>query len=127
METIIETTETIVINSLQEIYDLAGSHQITGQELFNQRTYIDGKGWTAIKLTYEFKQWLANEIAIRLGGRYNTINDVRRALMGVHPPQHWGLQRFLVADYGKGAYISYCAGQDQTWESNQIRKYLRKV
>ena len=42
-------------------------------------------------------------------------------------PQHWALSRMFVKKYGEApASISYCAGQDYTYEMGQLRKYLAR-
>lgn len=91
MKTTIETIEVFEINSLQEIYDLVGDHQITAQELLNGRAYLEGKGWSTIRLTYEFKSWLCDTLAGKIGGRGNTMQNTRAKLMRQTVPQHWAL------------------------------------
>lgn len=124
METITKTIP--VLSSLQEVWGAVGNHQVTGQELLNERTYIEGIGWTEISIPLEFRREIARNISEMLGGRQWTKDQVYRVLLGQRP-QHWGLSRFLLSNYGKGPRLSYCAGQDQTWESNAIRTYLKNL
>lgn len=113
------------LKNLDQVYKLAGKHQVTAQELLNDRLYIDGKGWSEVKLTPEFRVNLVNNILDILGGRTNTRQQMERRLM-FEKPQHWGLGRILLSNYNnKGARLSYCAGQDMTWELREIRNALK--
>lgn len=120
------TKEIIQFDTLEEILN-ATDHQINAQELLNERMYLNGMGWTDVELSPELKERIVFEIADLLGGRYSTRQDVIRSLKRNHP-QHWGLERILVEKYGDSApVLSYCAGQDYTWETNKIRTYLKNL
>lgn len=67
-------TKTIpVVLSLQQVLEIA-DHQVTAQELLNERLYIKGQGWGEISLAPEFRVQIAENIAERLGGRQATKN-----------------------------------------------------
>lgn len=114
-----------VFESLNEVL-AATDHQITAQELLNGRMYLNGSGWTDIELSNTLKEQVANEVSELLGGRNNTKAQVKRALLH-RRPQHWGLERVILEKYGKEPFLSYCAGQDYTWETNNIRTYLKNL
>lgn len=116
-----------IISTLKQVWDLS-DNQVTAQELLNGRLYLKGEGWTSVLLTNDFRNEIAENIAERLGGRQNTKNQVARVLKrNPHVPQHWGLSRFILQQVGERFYIGYVAGQDQQWESNEIRTYLKNV
>ncbi len=112
------------INSLQQAYDLCKGHQVTAQELINGRAYINGEGWQDIELDSDFKSQLADLLSELYGGHSKTKNAVYNTLK-YGTPQHWGLSRTFIEDYGTGAQIKYCAGQDYIWECNAIRTALK--
>ena len=100
--------------------------QLNAQDLLNGRIDIKFKGWVSVQLTPEFREELANLIAIVLGGHYATKQRVIRSLTYGNP-QHWGLERIFV-EYSKTLkchYLTYCAGQDYPYECNEIRTYLK--
>lgn len=111
-------------NSLQDIFNDAGTHQVTAQELLNGRSHVCGK-WQEIKLTDELRREICHTLSEMYGGRTATKQRVFRNLMHERR-QHWGLQRTVIFDYGKGAHLTYIAGQDQVWENNEIRKALKQ-
>ncbi len=112
------------INSLQQAYDLCKGHQVTAQELINGRAYINGEGWQDIELSHEFKCQLSALLSELFGGHQKTKNSVYRTLL-YGTPQHWGLGRAVIEDYGTGARLTYIAGQDYIWEQNAIRTALK--
>ena len=112
-------------NTLQEIYDAADG-QVTFQEVNNGRLHLKKGGWSEIEISEELLDTLRLRVADIFGGHAPTKSRVYNALKW-RSPQHWGLQRMLLQCYSKGAYFSYCAGQDQQWESNVIRTYLKKL
>jgi hypothetical protein len=116
------------ITSLEDIFKLVDEHtQVTAQDLINRRLYLKGEGWGNITLSDDFSRSFAENISQRLGGRSHTKEAVKRAIMWRHP-QHWGLSRFILQQYKNGApFIGYVAGQDQQWESNVIRTYLKNL
>jgi len=111
-------------NYLQDIFNDAGTHQVTAQELLNGRTHIKGQ-WQEITLTDELRREICHTLSEMYGGRATTKQRVFSNLMQGRR-QHWGLQRTVICDYGKGARLRYIAGQDQVWENNEIRKALKQ-
>ena len=115
--------------NLNEVFEAAKPHQVTAQELLNGRTYLDVNGWTEIKISEKLKETIISTIAENAGGRENTKIKTYRTLR-MERPQHWAIERFLLSRYPQvkngNAYLSYCAGQDQTWEMRELRKHLAK-
>lgn len=119
------------IKNLKQAYSFCNSynksHQITVQELLNGRLHHHTKGWSDIKLDYEFKKEVIEKVVDSLGGWNRTKSDIRYTLLNENR-QHWGLDRFVVEWYKKiwkEPKIVYCAGQDQTWEMKEIRNALK--
>lgn len=117
--------------TLDQVFKAAGG-KVTAQRLLNGRLYLEGKGWTAVKITDELRESIISTIAETVGGHAKTkvrvYNTLRREM-----PQHWALDRFLLQKYDhckeakeRGAFFDYCAGQDQTWEMRELRKHLAK-
>ena len=122
METITQTKK--LFSNLNEVLSNAGT-QVTAQQLINRRIYINNEGWQDIELTEEFNNHLADQIAETLGGHRATKESIKLNLMYARP-QHWGLNRVLLVQYGESApRFTYCAGQDYTAETNTIRKALK--
>lgn len=123
----IEPEKVFIFDNLTDVYNAADS-QLTIQDLLNQRIYLKGRGWSTIIITREFRNYIAENISDRLGGRGNTKEVVKNALQRQYPPQHWGLARFTVERYGDSKpRIGYIAGQDSTWEYKEIRTYLKNI
>lgn len=112
----------MTINNLNEAYELSGN-QLTVGSLLHGRIYIDGEGWSTVELSPEFRTQLAEMIAQTLGGWHSTRAHIAD-LLSYSSPNHWGLDRIIVAKYGDKVYLTYVAGQDHVWETRQIRKYL---
>lgn len=111
-------------NTYAEILAASGN-QVTGQELINRRLYLKDGGWQTIELSENLADTLARDISNILGGRIATKKAVYNTLV-YSKPQHWGLSRILLEQYGDSpARLSYCAGQDYTWECNAIRSKLK--
>lgn len=99
--------------------------QVTAQQLLNGRMYLKNKGWNNIKLTDELKEVIINSIVEILGGQRKTKEIIYRKLHN-EKPQHWGLDRIFISQYKKHpARLSYCAGQDYTWEVREIRNAIK--
>tara|TARA_R110002020_G_scaffold328142_1_gene544061 strand:+ start:728 stop:1093 length:366 start_codon:yes stop_codon:yes gene_type:complete len=114
------------INSLEKAFKVSGS-QVSAQELLNGRMYLKTTGWSKVNLTEEFRNQLCDMLTIQIGGRHATKEIVERCLR-FRSPQHWALGRFFLSKYKKSnARISYCAGQDATWEMKQLRNYLKAI
>lgn len=113
-----------VYTSLDQIYEDAQPHQVTGQELLNGRTHICGQ-WQVINLSDELREQVISKIAETAGGRQATKVKVYNALR-YGRPQHWALSRFLLVKYSNPAHFSYCAGQDMTYEMRDLRNSLKK-
>lgn len=119
------TTQTNVFSSYEEILQATKGHQVTAQELINQRTYITGEGWQNIDLAPKFRQKLAEDIAACLGGRENTRNSIANTIRHGRP-QHWGLGRIFIEQHnGNAPRLSYCAGQDHPSEIKTIRNAIK--
>ena len=88
-------------------------------------TFI-GTPWSSkIKLTDELKEQICDQVSELLGGHHSTRVKVYNNLMS-NTPQHWGLDRILVEQYGKSpAKLKYCAGQHYSEELNTIRTFLK--
>jgi predicted RNA methylase len=124
--TVIPEKTLVVISSLNELYKLAGAHQVTAQEVLNSRTYINGQ-WQEVVFTDEVRQEVIDKLVQTIGGHQATKVTVRRSLE-YRRPQHWAIARFLLSKYGdKDAHFSYCAGQDMTWEMRKVREYLKVI
>ena len=114
-----------IYRSLDEIFTDAKDHQVTGGELLNRRTHICGQ-WQAINLSDELREKVISTIAETIGGHAKRKNRVYSVLR-YGRPKHWTLDRFLLSKYGDSpARLSYCAGQDQTWEMRDAREQLTK-
>lgn len=112
------------IKTLDELYKLAGSSQVTAQEILNGRTHILGE-WQDVKFSEELKEEVISKIVESAGGQEKTKSQMFYSLRNERP-QHWALARFLLVKYeDRPAYISYCAGQDMTWEMKELRKKLK--
>ena len=124
----IEKKEIPHFDTLSEIFEAAKSngsqHQVTGQELINGRTHVFGH-WQEIHLSDELRQNICNDIAETLGGQSKTKAQIKNVLR-FGRPQHWGLNRVFIEKYTGDAYLKYCAGQDQVWETREIRKALNR-
>ena len=101
-------------------------YQLSVQQLLNNRVHLKNKGWTAIKLTDELTTEIIERTVEILGGHYKTRSTVENALK-FREVQHWTLERMFVNDYGSGAKISYCAGQDYTSEMNTGRTAIKAM
>lgn len=110
-------------NTLDEIFKDARTHQVTAQELLNGRTHVNGE-WQAIALSNSLRKQICECLSEMFGGRKGTKQRVYTTLM-YSRPQHWGLARAVISDYGKGARLEYMAGQDQPWENKEIRNALK--
>ena len=114
------------INSLDKAWKVAGS-QTSAQHLLNGRMYLKTTGWSKVNLTDDFKRQLCDMLTIQIGGIHATKQTVERCLL-FRSPQHWALDRFFLSKYNKSnARISYCAGQDATWEMRDLRNYLKAI
>lgn len=113
------------LETLEQIYDeISSYHQVTAQELLNGRTYLPETGWSDVELSFPMKVEIVNRIVEIAGGREKQKTSMRFRLMQERP-QHWALDRFVVAKYSVVKLI-YIAGQDQSYEMKQLRKYLSK-
>lgn len=110
--------------TLEELYQDAHPAQLTAQAILNGRGILHGT-YQDFQISPELREQVVDKLTDSIGGRGDTPNRVRRSLAWERP-QHWGLERFLLVKYGdRPAYLSYCAGQDQTWEMREIRNYLK--
>lgn len=123
MKTIEKTL--IQFNTLSEVLK-ATDHEVNAQELLNGRMYLNDLGWTDIELSDSLKEKVASDVSEVLGGRSATKAQVKRSLLH-RRPQHWGLERVILENYAGEPFLSYCAGQDYTWETNKIRTYLKNI
>ncbi len=112
-------------DTLKEVLS-ATDHQVNARELLNGRMYLNGLGWSDIELSPKLKEQVASDVSELLGGRSNTKAQVMRTLLH-RRPQHWGLGRVILENYSGTPFLSYCAGQDYSWETNQIRTYLKNL
>lgn len=120
------------IKSLVHAKKIVGNNvQLNAQDLINRSLYVPKKGWTKFKLSDDCKLELANHVSLILGGRNTTKTRVFNNIL-FNKPQHWGLQRIIINrrtnqqdKRKKILYVDYCAGQDYTWETNEIRTALK--
>tara|TARA_R110000782_G_scaffold145379_1_gene238115 strand:+ start:390 stop:791 length:402 start_codon:yes stop_codon:yes gene_type:complete len=125
-KTPIKMARITTIDSLNKAWKVT-DYQTSAQNLLNERIHLKTTGWTKVKLTPEFKQELCEMLANQIGGQWKSKNIVENCLK-FRNPQHWALDRFFLSKYNKGnARISYCAGQDATWEMRQLRNELKKL
>lgn len=99
--------------------------QLTAQEILNGRYHHNKRGWVKTNLREKEFEKAVEMIAFALGGRKQ--NQLRAVLSRVSPPQHWGLSRILFVTRSGKLIAEYCAGQDFSWETNEIRKALYKL
>jgi hypothetical protein len=121
MET--KTVTVLVFNNLNELFEATKGHQLTAQEIVNGRSYINGN-WQNFELANDGKANIMDLITETLGGHKKTKESIFNSLMWARP-QHWGLSRVFFRNYDGKILCSYCAGQDHTWELNQIRKAIK--
>lgn len=110
--------------TIQEIYNASGT-QVTAQDVLNRRLYIKGEGWQDIELSAQLGEDIASNLSELFGGHTATKNRIK-SVLNYSRPQHWGLKRTVIEDYGNGARWCYIAGQDGQWEANEIRTSLKK-
>ncbi len=99
------------------------SHQLTAQEIINRRTML-ADGWQNIAVSDESINQLAEDVADCLGGINRTKASVKCSIL-YGRPQHWGLSRIFFREHEGKILTSYCAGQDYTWETAQIRNAIK--
>jgi len=104
----------------------AVDYQLNVQQLLNNKVHLKNKGWTAIKLTEELTEEITEATAQILGGHHKTRNTVENALK-FRDVQHWTLERMIISDYGNGAKIAYCAGQDYISEMATGRTAIKAM
>jgi hypothetical protein len=112
-----------VYTTLDQVYQDAQPHQVTVQELINERTHLCGQ-WQSITLSDDLREQIIKQVAQTSGGRHTTRARVYGALK-YGRPQHWALSRFLLVKYSNPARFSYCAGQDMTYEMKALRNSLK--
>lgn len=110
-------------NSYAEIL-AATDMQISAQNLINGRMHTKDEGWTDFEITSELREKFADEVSELYGGRIKTKSAVYSSLR-YGRPQHWGLGRTFLENYGNNPRFRYCAGQDYPYELNQIRTALK--
>jgi hypothetical protein len=118
--------------NLNQLFDACDPHQVTAQEVLNGRLYLKNKGWSNVKISDELRESVISTIAESCGGRQQTKIRTYSSLR-FERPQHWAIARFLLQRYDhtpeakeRGAFFSYCAGQDQVWEMRELRKHLAR-
>ena len=112
------------IQTLDELFERAGNHQVTAQEVLNGRTHIDGE-WQAVEFSEKLKEAVICKILSSAGGWSQTQVQMGRTLRNERP-QHYALARFLLCKYGvREANFTYCAGQDMTYEMKDLRNKLK--
>ena len=116
------TNNALHFTTLEDVH--AVTRQTSAQELLNGCICHKEHGWTGCTISPELHELIADQVSELAGGRKDTKARVWRCLMHERP-QHWALGRMFVEKYGEGpALISYCAGQDYTYEMGQLRRYL---
>ena len=100
----------------------AQTTQLTYREIMTGRFHHLQTGWGKFKLDEAEKEKALDQVVASIGGRYP--NKVRSVLK-YQIPRHWALDRFI---YSKHSHrFMYYAGQDMTWEMNDLRNYLYKL
>lgn len=118
------TTTALHFTTLDQVH--AVTRQTSAQELLNGRINHTTEGWIDCTISPELHELIADQVCAIIGGRKDTRARAWRCLMHERP-QHWALSRMFVEKYGEApASISYCAGQDYTYEMGQLRKYLAR-
>ena len=100
------------------------TNQLTFQELTNDKYYHNTKGWIKTGLKdQEYNELCELIVDGIIGGRKKEYITNRLRWRNTH---HWTLERIFFNSYDnyKTIYISYCAGQDMTWEMNKLRQHL---
>jgi hypothetical protein len=116
-------TTTPHFEKLDELFTATEGRQINAQEILNGRAHILGQ-WQSITLSNKLRDEVVESVASSVNARGENKFRVLRCLRNEHP-QHWALERFFLDKYGdRPARLSYCAGQDMTWEMAQLRKKL---
>lgn len=112
-------------NTLDALYNDAHPAQLTAQKILNGRAILNGR-YQDFAITPELRAQVIDKLTDAIGGRKDTPARVRRCLTAERP-QHWALERFYLEKYGdRPAYLSYGAGQDQTYEMRALRQYLAR-
>lgn len=109
--------------SLLELFKATDGHQLTGQEVINERTYLNGE-WQDIDISTELRENVCGLISELLGGKEKTKERVYNKLLKGRP-QHWGLSRIFFNEHEGRVYCSYCAGQDYPYELHLIRTAIK--
>lgn len=110
--------------TLIELYKATAGHQLTAQEIINGRTKTIEQGWTPFDMTDELREECFRMIVNTLGGQTKTKASILNKLR-YSKPQHWGLSRTVLEKHEGRPFFSYIAGQDCTYEKNEIRKVLK--
>ena len=122
MQTITETKQHFT--TFAELLQATEGHQLTAQEIVNERTYLKGEGWANISLSDELRREILTLVSETLGGQHKTRQRIF-SNMYYGRPQHWGLSRVFFRVYNGKVMCSYCAGQDYPSELNTIRAALK--
>jgi hypothetical protein len=110
--------------TLDELFRAAGTHQVTAQEILNERTHVYGN-WQEIQIPHTLRGQVCQRLSEIFGGVKSTQERVYANLMKDNR-QHWGLKRVFLEKYGNSsAHLSYCAGQDMLEEIKSIRNDLK--
>tara|TARA_R110000868_G_scaffold96843_4_gene266317 strand:- start:1266 stop:1628 length:363 start_codon:yes stop_codon:yes gene_type:complete len=116
-------TTTPHFETLNDLFAATEGRQINAQEIFNGRAHVFGQ-WQEITVSDALRNEVVEHVASSANARGNNKFRVLRCLRNERP-QHWTLERFFLDKYGdRPARLSYCAGQDMTYEMAQLRKKL---
>lgn len=116
--------ETIVIHNETELKELIKGHQTSIYNVLNNKAYTTGNGWSEVMFSKEVKDMLLALTVKVIGG--NKPMSVRRFLAnGTY--RHYTLERMFIECYDNIISVSYCAGQDHTYELNDLRRFIYKV
>jgi len=112
------------IKNYKQLMGFTNGRQINAQQVINGKLYHFENGWSSVIITPEFLREIVKEVSELYGGRANTKENIANTLRNRHP-QHWGLGRTFLEDYGNGPAWRYCAGQDYPNEIRTIRNALK--
>lgn len=118
-EQVVTTTDVYHIESMED-FDQP-PHQATLHNVLASRMHISDVGYCSIKVPDNIFDEIIQDVVRQIGGRRQ--GDVEQALR-FNRPSHWAIDRFIYSPAQKR--FVYVAGQDQSWEMNDLRKYLYK-
>ena len=118
-EQVVTTTDVYHIESMED-FDQP-PHQVTLYDVLRERMCVTDVGYVNVKIPNNIFDEIIQDVVRQIGGRRQ--GDVEQALR-FNRPSHWAISRFIYSPSSKR--FMYVAGQDQSWEMNELRKYIYK-